>query len=92
MPGRLQLHQPGDCSPVGVEELIQRTESPQDIRMGVRHYTSSCRSDHDALSLSDRSNGRLGLTKLPESWKGVPYPIEVNIPGSRIVSLVAGGM
>ena len=78
-----------------MEELIQRPESPQDLRLGVRHHPSSRRSDHDAVPffLSDRSNGRLGLTKLPKgTGSGVPYPIEVKIPGSRIVSLVAGGM
>ena len=40
-------------------------------------------------------NGRLGLKPkdIPKGLgQGVPYPIEVKIPGSRIVSLVAGGM
>ncbi|KAH9990568.1 regulator of chromosome condensation 1/beta-lactamase-inhibitor protein II [Russula vinacea] len=40
-----------------------------------------------------RANGRLGLKHPPQGLgHGVPYPIEVKIPGSRIVSLVAGGM
>ncbi|KAH9992978.1 RCC1/BLIP-II [Russula compacta] len=40
-----------------------------------------------------RANGRLGLKTIPNGvGQGVPYPIEVKIPGSRIVSLVAGGM
>ncbi|KAF8493190.1 RCC1/BLIP-II, partial [Russula emetica] len=39
-----------------------------------------------------RANGRLGLKDIPHNIRGVPYPIEVKIPGSRIVSLVAGGM
>jgi SCF-associated factor 1 len=42
---------------------------------------------------SQRANGRLGLKDIPHNLKrGIPYPIEVKIPGSRIVSLVAGGM
>ena len=48
---------------------------------------------------SQRANGRLGLKEFPHNLrqgpypiKGIPYPIEVKIPGSRIVSLVAGGM
>ncbi|KAH9004512.1 RCC1/BLIP-II [Lactarius hatsudake] len=39
----------------------------------------------------DRANGRLGVRKLPKG-PGAPYPVEVKIPGARIVSLVAGGM
>jgi len=40
-----------------------------------------------------RTNGRLGVKNFPKGCQqGVPYPIEVKIPGSRIVSLVAGGM
>ncbi|KAI9510499.1 RCC1/BLIP-II [Russula earlei] len=40
-----------------------------------------------------RANGRLGLKTIPKGLGvGIPYPIEVKIPGSRIVSLVAGGM
>ena len=78
-----------------MEELIQRLESPQDLCLGVRYHAISRCSDHDAVPfLSDRSNGRLGLaTKLPKLvGQGIPYPVEVEIPGSRIVSLVAGGM
>jgi SCF-associated factor 1 len=42
---------------------------------------------------SQRANGRLGLKEFPHNLRqGIPYPIEVKIPGSRIVSLVAGGM
>ncbi|KAI0272360.1 RCC1/BLIP-II [Gloeopeniophorella convolvens] len=41
----------------------------------------------------ERRNGRLGVSSLPkDTGEGVPYPIEVKFPGSRIVSLVAGGM
>ncbi|KAI0318375.1 RCC1/BLIP-II [Amylostereum chailletii] len=41
----------------------------------------------------ERRNGRLGSTNLPRDMgNGVPYPIEIKIPGARIVSLVAGGM
>lgn len=40
-----------------------------------------------------RGNGRLGLQSLPEvRGPGIPFPIEVKIPGVRIVSLTAGGM
>ena len=42
---------------------------------------------------SDRHNGRLGLRELPRGLgAGVPYPVEVRIPGHRIVSLAAAGM
>jgi SCF-associated factor 1 len=45
------------------------------------------------LLCSSRENGRLGVKQLPRNTgQGVPYPMEVKIPGSRIVSLVAGGM
>ncbi|KAI0028891.1 RCC1/BLIP-II [Vararia minispora EC-137] len=41
----------------------------------------------------ERANGRLGVESVPsQAGGGVPYPIEVKIPGRRIVSLVAGGM
>jgi SCF-associated factor 1 len=41
----------------------------------------------------ERNNGRLGLTNIPKgAGPGIPYPVELKIPGSRIVSLVAGGM
>ncbi|KAI0306063.1 RCC1/BLIP-II [Multifurca ochricompacta] len=41
----------------------------------------------------ERRNGRLGLKNFPKDVQnGASYPIEVKIPGSRIVSLVAGGM
>lgn len=45
------------------------------------------------LSHSEKSNGRLGRGSLPKTVVyGVPYPIEVKLPGVRVVSLVAGGM
>ncbi|KAJ3510836.1 hypothetical protein NLJ89_g4452 [Agrocybe chaxingu] len=41
----------------------------------------------------ERANGRLGIESLPRSFSGgIPYPIEVKLPGIRVVSLVAGGM
>ncbi|KAI9060932.1 RCC1/BLIP-II [Trametes sanguinea] len=42
----------------------------------------------------EKSQGRLGLSDPPKSSirDGVPYPVRLNIPGVRIVSLVAGGM
>jgi SCF-associated factor 1 len=44
---------------------------------------------------SDPSNGRLGSRNHPygygPSGQGIPYPVEVKIPGCRIVSLAAGG-
>jgi len=43
--------------------------------------------------VSEKSNGRLGLQNIPRSVvAGVPYPVQVRIPGVRVVSLVAGGM
>ena len=42
----------------------------------------------------EKSVGRLGLADTPKTSvrDGVPYPIRLDIPGVRIVSLVAGGM
>ncbi|KAI0676091.1 RCC1/BLIP-II [Trametes maxima] len=42
----------------------------------------------------EKSQSRLGLTDPPKTSvrDGVPYPVRLNIPGVRIVSLVAGGM
>ncbi|KAF5350218.1 hypothetical protein D9758_007798 [Tetrapyrgos nigripes] len=38
-------------------------------------------------------DGRLGLSRRPQTTlRDVPYPIQLQIPNSRIVSLVAGGM
>lgn len=41
----------------------------------------------------EKSNGRLGLSQIPKSIiQGVPYPVQVRLPGVRVVNLVAGGM
>ncbi|TBU47471.1 RCC1/BLIP-II [Dichomitus squalens] len=42
----------------------------------------------------EKSAGRLGIEDPPRSGvrDGVPYPVRLNIPGAKIVSLVAGGM
>ncbi|KAI0358132.1 RCC1/BLIP-II [Trametes cingulata] len=42
----------------------------------------------------EKSQSRLGLTDPPKTAvrDGVPYPVRLDIPGVRIVSLVAGGM
>ncbi|KNZ74628.1 SCF-associated factor 1 [Termitomyces sp. J132] len=42
----------------------------------------------------ERSNGRLGLSEFPTTSMRaqVPFPVQLRIPGIRIVSLVAGGM
>ncbi|KAF8906226.1 hypothetical protein CPB84DRAFT_426868 [Gymnopilus junonius] len=41
----------------------------------------------------EKTNGRLGLSNVPKSAiPGVPYPMQVSLPGVRVVSLVAGGM
>ncbi|OBZ73495.1 hypothetical protein A0H81_06153 [Grifola frondosa] len=42
----------------------------------------------------ERSHGRLGLDNPPRTVvrDGVPYPVQLNIPGVRIVNIVAGGM
>ena len=42
----------------------------------------------------EKSQGRLGLASAPRSnvRDGVPYPVRLQIPGIRIVSLVDGGM
>ena len=57
----------------------------------VRHYSLVLIHTHNVCR--ERNNGRLGLRKLPEgSGNGVPYPVELRIPGHRIVSLAAAGM
>ncbi|KAF5378889.1 hypothetical protein D9615_006986 [Tricholomella constricta] len=41
----------------------------------------------------EKSHGRLGLSKYPKSiMRAVPFPVQLHIPGVRIVSLIAGGM
>jgi SCF-associated factor 1 len=43
---------------------------------------------------SERSWGRLGVDNIPREYlyaEGVPAPMEIKIPGKRIVSLVPGG-
>ena len=42
----------------------------------------------------EKSQDRLGTLKLPEThvYNGVPYPMRLDIPGVRVVSLAAGGM
>jgi len=45
------------------------------------------------IKISEKSNGRLGHPDPPNSTRqGVPFPIELPLPGVRVVSLVAGGM
>ncbi|THV05547.1 RCC1/BLIP-II [Dendrothele bispora CBS 962.96] len=40
-----------------------------------------------------KANGRLGLPRFPKTTlEDVPFPLQLQIPGARIVSLVAGGM
>ena len=41
----------------------------------------------------EKSQGRLGTLDLPRTnvRDGVPYPIRLDIPGVRVVSLIAGG-
>jgi SCF-associated factor 1 len=44
---------------------------------------------------SETEHGRLGLPRTPEltiNGGGVPFPVELHIPGVRIVSVIAGGM
>ena len=51
------------------------------------------RSDLLIFDGSEKSHGRLGLTKIPHSYVGdVPFPTELRIPGVSVVGLVAGGM
>ncbi|KAG6810891.1 hypothetical protein H0H92_009921 [Tricholoma furcatifolium] len=42
----------------------------------------------------EKADGRLGLSRFPKTASGrdVPFPMQLRIPGIRIVSLVAGGM
>lgn len=42
---------------------------------------------------SENTHGRLGFTKPPQTTlNDVPFPIQLRIPGVRIISLIAGGM
>ncbi|KAI0640774.1 RCC1/BLIP-II [Trametes meyenii] len=53
------------------------------------------RLSHPGLYVwGEKSQSRLGLTDPPKTSvrDGVPYPVRLDIPGARIVSLVAGGM
>ena len=61
--------------------------------MGVCVQSSIQLIDTDSEEHSERSHGRLGMTKLPRSIvPDMPFPAELRIPGVRIVSLIAGGM
>ncbi|KXN90148.1 SCF-associated factor 1 [Leucoagaricus sp. SymC.cos] len=41
----------------------------------------------------ERANGRLGLKQYPEQTRvGVPFPVQLEMPGTSIVRLIAGGM
>jgi len=43
--------------------------------------------------VSEKANGRLGLSHIPRSVvQGAPYPMQVRLPGVRVISLIAGGM
>ena len=59
-------------------------------KFGAALLIHSCKPDG---SYSDRTHGRLGLTKFPKSHLGqsVPFPTQLVIPGVRVVSLIAGG-
>jgi len=95
MPGRLQLHKSRDSSPVGLEESVQGSKAPKNFCLGVCHHASNVHHSQVVTRFlcSQRANGRLGLKGISQNLRfGIPYPIEVKIPGSRIVSLVAGGM
>lgn len=53
-----------------------------------------CPDDTETHSnLSEKTNGRLGLNKIPKTNVGdVPFPVQLRIPNVHVVSLVAGGM
>src|ERR1700722_478961 len=56
-------------------------------------HSNLCNLIFGEISFSEKSKGRLGNKKLPKSIvPDVPSPMELHIPGVRIVSLVAGGM
>jgi hypothetical protein len=40
----------------------------------------------------ENTQGRLGLDKEKFRSTSVPYPVQIRIPGKRIVNLVPGGM
>src|ERR1700722_700919 len=60
---------------------------------GSLSHSNLCNLIFGKISFSEKSKGRLGNKKLPKSIvPDVPSPMELHIPGVRIVSLVAGGM
>ena len=53
----------------------------------VRQYTHACSLE----PFRDKDTGKLGLLRFPKTSRGnVPFPVELHIPGVRVVSLTAG--
>jgi SCF-associated factor 1 len=46
------------------------------------------------FDFSNKDHGRLGLSHMPQIGVKdcVPFPVELHLPGVRVVSIVAGGM
>ena len=80
-----------------MEDHLQETKSLACICLGVCAVHVPCVIIVSLISLTvcrEKSQGRLGTLKLPEThvYNGVPYPMRLDIPGVRVVSLAAGGM
>ena len=79
-----------------MEVPIQTTCEPESLCLGVSGRL--CRRFLRGLNRQCRegSLNRLGMpaNMLPKTivGHGVPFPIPLKVPGSRIVSLIAGGM
>lgn len=77
----------------GWKVLYRGLFRPRIFVWGYVQYLKRIRAIDAQSSTSERHNGRLGLHELPKGLgAGVPYPIELQIPGHRIVSLAAAGM
>ena len=77
-----------------MEVSLQEAQQSSSICLGVRMPMSHSFAGYSRYNHSEKSKSRLGTTQIPKTSvrDGVPYPIRLDIPGVRIVSLVPGGM
>ena len=75
------------------ERLIIRNTRQHSVCLGVSWLLITLLRTLNNLRNREKTSGRLGLEKIPQSSAaGVPYPVQLRMPGVRIVNLVAGGM